>query len=88
MDGEEAIQLLRETGAEMALVDIQMPKVSGFDFIKLIRNDPALAPTKCLALTAYAMGGDREKVLAAGFDAYLSKPFESRELIEAIQNLL
>jgi two-component system, cell cycle response regulator DivK len=86
-DGAEAITLLREKTATVAIIDIQMPKMSGLELIRLIREDERLSHAKCLALTAYAMSGDREKILQAGFDAYLTKPFESRELLRTIEML-
>lgn len=87
-DGEEALKLLREKQPILALIDIQMPKVSGLELIKLIREDANLAATKCLALTAYAMSGDHEKILQAGFDSYVTKPFETKQLIKAIHELV
>lgn len=87
-DGEEALSLLRSDDPALAIIDIQMPKVSGLDLIRMIRGDSAIAHTKCLALTAYAMSGDQEKILQAGFDAYLTKPFESKQLMKAIRDLL
>jgi two-component system, cell cycle response regulator DivK len=87
-NGEEALASLRKQIPTVAIIDIQMPRLSGIDLIKSIRGDSSLARTKCLALTAYAMSGDREKVLEAGFDAYLTKPFESKELLAAINGLI
>jgi CheY-like chemotaxis protein len=87
-DGQEALQVLREKSPELAIIDIQMPKITGYGLIKLIREDPVISHTKCLALTAYAMSGDHERVLQAGFDGYLTKPFETNELIAAIHHLL
>jgi two-component system, cell cycle response regulator DivK len=86
-DGAEAIAMLREKTPTVAIIDIQMPKVSGLELIKLIREDERLYQTKCLALTAYAMSGDKDKLLRSGFDAYLTKPFESRELVRTIEVL-
>ena len=86
-DGEKALAMLRDRHSELAIIDIQMPRVSGLELIKMIRQEPGLATTKCLALTAFAMSGDRERILEAGFDAYLTKPFQSKQLLEAIMGL-
>lgn len=87
-NGEEAIKLLRQRSPAMAIIDIQMPKMSGFELIRLIREESGISKTKCLALTAFAMGGDREKILGAGFDAYLTKPFDAKHLIGTIHDLI
>ena len=86
-DGEKALELLRIRHSELAIIDIQMPRVSGLELIKWIRQEPGLAATKCLALTAFAMAGDRERIMEAGFDAYLTKPFQSKELLQTIMDL-
>jgi two-component system, cell cycle response regulator DivK len=86
-DGERALTLLREIMPEIALIDIQMPKVSGLELVKMIREDPQLRSIRCIALTAYAMSGDQERALQAGFDAYVTKPFESRQLLQTIKDL-
>ncbi|MGH9514916.1 MAG: response regulator [Terriglobales bacterium] len=64
-----------------------MPVLDGFETLKRIRQDPRLAALPVLAVTAYAMRGDREKILSSGFDGYLSKPITSTEL-ERELNLL
>jgi len=77
-NGEEAVQLWRAQNFDVVLMDVQMPVLSGFDATARIRADEAAEPdrprTPIVALTAHAMAGDREKCLAAGMDAYASKP--------------
>lgn len=87
-DGNQALDCLSRGTSNLAIIDIQMPWMSGLELIRMIRSDQRISQIKCLALTAYAMSGDRERVLAAGFDAYLAKPFESQELVRTIEGLL
>ena len=73
-DGREALQKIRETQPDLVLLDIQMPEMDGYDVLREIRSDPALRGLRIVALTAFAMQGDRERALEAGFDDYLTKP--------------
>jgi PAS domain S-box-containing protein len=73
-DGREALGKIRETRPDLVLLDIQMPEMDGYAVLREIRNDPALHGLRVVALTAFAMQGDRERALAAGFDDYLTKP--------------
>jgi CheY-like chemotaxis protein len=74
--GQEAIELFRQRAFTLVLMDIQMPLVSGWDVIKQIRasEKPAVRSMLVIAVTAHAMHGDRERVMTAGFDGYISKP--------------
>jgi CheY-like chemotaxis protein len=87
-DGEEALMILVKKRPDIVLLDIGMPKLDGFDVIRKVREDPSLADLPVLAVTAYAMSGDREKGLAAGFDGYLSKPINGRLLFAEMDRLL
>ena len=73
-DGREALKKIRETRLDLVLLDIQMPEMDGYEVLREIRTDPALQGLRVVALTAYAMQGDRERALEAGFDDYLTKP--------------
>lgn len=75
-NGREALDKIREHRPDLALLDIQMPLVDGNEAIREIRSDPELAGLPVAALTAYAMQGDREKALALGFNAYITKPID------------
>lgn len=86
-DGEEAIRLLRAEMFDLVLLDLQIPVHSGYDVLKLIRNDERLAKLPVVALTASAMQGDREKALAAGFTAYIAKPVGPVQLREEVTRL-
>jgi two-component system cell cycle response regulator DivK len=72
--GAEAVELATELRPDLVLMDIQLPDIDGVEALGRLRADERTASIPVLALTAQAMEGDRERFLAAGFDAYLSKP--------------
>jgi CheY-like chemotaxis protein len=80
VNGAEGVELARKYCPGLILLDIQMPVMNGFTSIGVMKNDPALCGTKIVALTSFAMKGDRERFMAAGFDGYLSKPVDTRTL--------
>lgn len=79
-DGQEGLTLARELKPDLILMDIQMPGMDGMTAGGILKGDPTTSGLKIVALTSFAMRGDREKILAAGFDGYLSKPISTREL--------
>jgi len=87
-DGEEALDVAVSEQPDLILMDVQLPKLSGLEATRRLRQMPAFSRIPIIAVTAYAMRGDREKFIAAGFDAYLSKPVNSRELREVIAEKL
>jgi CheY-like chemotaxis protein len=87
-DGQEALHMIEQTQPELLLLDIGMPVMDGFAAIRKIRENPRLARLPVVAVTAYAMRGDREKILNSGFDGYLSKPVNARSLAEELERLL
>jgi CheY-like chemotaxis protein len=88
VDGEEALEKMGRSRPDILLLDIGMPKLDGFGVIQRVRQDPNLANLPVLAVTAYAMRGDREKGLDAGFDGYLSKPINARSLFAEMERVL
>ncbi|HTQ56143.1 MAG TPA: response regulator [Bryobacteraceae bacterium] len=88
VDGREAVARAREGVPDLLLVDIQMPHVDGFGVLRELRSDPRLSNVRVVALTAFAMHGDRERALDAGFDGYISKPVEIAALRKEIQRFL
>ena len=88
--GQEALDKLAANRYRLILQDIQMPVVSGWDIIKFIRNhaDAEVKTQVVVAVTAQAMWGDKERILAAGFDGYISKPIDSLEFLTTIEGIL
>ncbi|MCM2265891.1 MAG: response regulator [Desulfuromonadales bacterium] len=79
-DGQEGVALAKAVLPDLILMDIQMPGMDGMTASHLLKGDPATSGLKIIALTSFAMQGDKEKFLAAGFDDYLSKPISTRKL--------
>ncbi len=79
-DGQEGVTMARELMPDLILMDIQMPGMDGMTASGILKGDSATIGLKIIALTSFAMQGDQEKFLAAGFDGYLSKPINTREL--------
>lgn len=87
-DGLEAIEMLADNRPDVLLLDIGMPKLDGYGVLQRVRRDARLADLPVLAVTAYAMRGDREKALGAGFDGYVSKPINASELAAELDRVL
>ncbi len=87
-DGREAFSKAEEILPDIILMDIQMPHVNGFEATRRLRADPRFASVPIIALTAFAMPGDRERCLAAGMNEYLSKPVKLKELKQMIERFL
>ncbi len=83
--GDDAIAMASEHTPDLVLMDIQLPDLDGVQALQRLRADPRTASIPIVALTAQAMQGDRERFLAAGFDGYMSKPVNVRELIGAVR---
>ena len=87
-DGEEALRIIEQTQPHLVLLDIGMPLLDGFGVIRKIRENPRFASMPVVAVTAYAMQGDREKILSSKFDGYLSKPVDARSLVQELDRVL
>ena len=77
-DAEEALTTLKSFSPRLILMDIQLPGMDGLELTRRLKADPATKNTIILALTAYAMKGDAERVVAAGCDGYVAKPIDTR----------
>jgi CheY-like chemotaxis protein len=87
-DGTQALEQARSIGPDLILLDLQMPRLDGFGVLRELRQDARFHNVPVVALTAYAMHGDREKALEAGFTSYITKPVNLMELREHIARLL
>lgn len=87
-NGQEGLALARELMPDLILMDIQMPFMDGMTAGCILKGDPKTSGLKIIALTSFAMQGDQEKFLAAGFDDYLSKPVDTRELPGLVEQWL
>ncbi len=90
VNGREAVDLIAQSRFDVVLMDCQMPEMNGFDATAAIRQDEQAKGihTPIIAMTAYAMKGDRERCLAAGMDSYLSKPIHADELFQALDEVI
>jgi CheY-like chemotaxis protein len=85
-DGQEILELLKKNEPDIILLDMKMPKMSGFEVIKEIRLVNKAVPI--IAQTAYTMIGDKDKIIKAGCNDYISKPIEEDKLIEKMSKYL
>ena len=88
MDGEEALDVAVKEKPDLIIMDIQIPKMTGDEVTRKLRQMPEFQSTTIIALTAYAMKGDEEKFIKAGCDTYISKPINTREFPRLIADLL
>lgn len=87
-DGEQGVAAARRENPDLIVCDVTLPKLDGYGVVEALKNDPALSHVPVIAVTALAMVGDREKLLAAGFDDYISKPIEPEIFVGQIEKLL
>ena len=84
----EGIAMLRERPADLVLMDISLPEMSGLEATEIIKADEATREIPVLALTSHAMNSNREEALESGCDAFLTKPVNEKALVEAINRFL
>ena len=87
-DGEAGLVLAREQSPDIIVCDIQLPKLDGFGVARHLKADDRLRHIPLVAITALAMVGDRERMLAAGFDGYMSKPIEPQAFVAQLETFL
>jgi two-component system, cell cycle response regulator DivK len=85
VDGEEAIEKAVSEKPDLILLDISLPKLDGYEVAKRLKNMEEFKDIPIVAFTAHAMKGDREKVIAAGFEGYISKPINIREFPDQVK---
>lgn len=88
MDGREAVEQLARERPDLILCDVHLPTMDGYEVVRRVKLDPALKSLPVVAVTALAMVGDREKVLAAGFDGYISKPIDPESFVSQVEAFL
>jgi CheY-like chemotaxis protein len=86
--GEEGIETARDTHPDLILLDIQLPGMDGYEIARRLRINPELARTPLVAVTSYAMLGDREKALESGCDGYIEKPINPDTFVQQITHFL
>jgi len=87
-DGEEALKIAKGEKPDLIITDIQLPEIDGLEVTRRLRQMPSFSHIPIVALTAHAMKGDKEKIMEAGCNAYLPKPFNTRELPRVIAEML
>jgi CheY-like chemotaxis protein len=84
-DGADGIELAHREIPDVILMDLQMPKLDGFEAASRLKADPVLKSIPIVAVTAFAMVGDRDKILAHGFDGYIPKPITPETFVDRVQ---
>ena len=87
-NGEEALMAVSREEPDLVIMDVQIPKIDGLEVTRKLRRMPAFSHIPIIAVTAYAMKGDKEKAIEAGCDAYLSKTVDTRELPKVVAEML
>ena len=87
-DAESALRMVDDFKPHLILMDIQLPGMDGIELTRRLKADPAHCGILIVALTAYAMKGDREKMLAAGCDGYVTKPIDAEALLALLREQL
>ncbi len=88
MNANEALQLLSQNRYAGAIIDLGLPGMDGLELIKMIRSQPATRNMPCVAVTAWHGSGVKQTALAAGFNAYFSKPFEPETFVQELRRII
>lgn len=87
-NGRECVEIARAYLPDLALIDVSMPVLDGWGTLRELRADERTRTIPCIAITAFSSNWDRQRVLDAGFDGYLPKPFRFKDLIDLVNKLL
>ncbi len=87
-DGRKAMDLAREHRPDLIIMDIQLPEISGLEITKMLKEDPELKSIPVVAVTAFAMKGDEQKIREGGCEDYISKPISVSRFVEVIKSYL
>jgi two-component system, cell cycle response regulator DivK len=85
---EEALEALKDIKPTLMIIDLQLPKLDGWGFLKQVRSNPALKGVACVAMTAYHSAELAEKAIIAGFDAYFSKPLDATSFVRELDGII
>jgi len=88
VDGAEGIELAARVLPRVILLDIQLPTMDGYAVARALRDNPALRDTPIVAVTSYAMAGDKEKALAAGCNGYIEKPIDPETFVAQMESYM
>ncbi len=88
IDGETGVRMARAAAPGLVICDLQLPGIDGFEVVRQLKAMPHMRQVPVLAVTAYAMVGDRERVLAAGFDGYIAKPIDPQYFVQQVASVL
>ena len=88
MDGKKALAMVEDERPDLVLMDIQMPGISGLEVTALIRKTPSVADTKIIAVTAFAMKGDEQKIIDGGCNGYIAKPITVADFLSTVDSFL
>ena len=87
-DGVEALKMAREHRPDLILMDIQLPEISGLEVTKWLKEDDSLRAIPVIAVTAFAMKGDEEKIRSGGCEAYIAKPISVASFLRTVERFL
>lgn len=87
-NGHDVMEIAREKKPDLILMDIQLPEISGLDVTKMLKEDEDLKSIPVIAVTAFAMKGDEEKIREGGCEDYISKPISVVRFVEVVQKYL
>jgi CheY-like chemotaxis protein len=87
-DGEQGIEIVRKELPDLVLCDVQLPKLDGYEVIRQLKDDPVCGRIPLIAITAFAMVGDRDRMLTAGFDGYMPKPITPETFVSEVEAFL
>ncbi|HJR06003.1 MAG TPA: response regulator [Pyrinomonadaceae bacterium] len=87
-DGRECVAAARAELPDIVLIDLSMPVLNGWETLETLRADERTRSLHCIAVTAFAADQDRQRALEAGFDAYLAKPYRSKDLLDLVEAIL
>lgn len=87
-NGEEGLAIVRQEMLDLIICDVHLPKMDGHEVARKLKKDPMYRRIPLVAVTALAMVGDRDKVLASGFDGYIDKPIQPEEFVKQVESFL